>query len=285
MSQKSIPIILLLLFLFTSCNYPLSQEQMQQQVVETQVAAILTAAQTSLPVAEQTEINAETPNPPGTAETPALTNTSTTTSTPTVTPTQGDPSTMYGAAFWNNTLDNGSGFGLSGSGYDDGYTSITIQNGKMVLTSLTATGWKGWRLTDRGLANYYLEGTFIIPSCAGGDLYGLVFRSPDYSSGFGYYLGLTCDGKYSLQRWDSGGLATLISSTASPLIKSGSGQTNRLGIHAKGAALEIFINGESAQTITDGSYLNATIIGVFIAGKDSLNFSAQLDEIKMWSIP
>ncbi len=253
--------------------------------METQVAAILTAAQASLPAAGQSETNPETPNPPGIIETSTLTNTPGTTDTPTVTPTQGDPATVYGTAYWSNTLDSGSGFGLSGSGYDDGYTSITIQNGKMVLTSLSATGWKGWRLTDRGLANYYLEGTFIIPSCAGGDLYGLVFRSPDYSSGFGYYLGLTCDGKYSLQRWDSGGLATLISSTASPLIKSGSGQTNRLGILAKGAALEIFINGESAQAITDGSFLNATIIGVFIAGKDSINFSAQLDDIKMWSVP
>jgi len=154
----------------------------------------------------------------------------------------------------------------------------------MILTSLTGSGWKGWRLTDRSQPNFHLEGTFITQSCSGKDGYGLVIRAPDYTSGYGYYFGVTCDGQYSLMRWSEDGEVYLQSWKASPDIIGGSDQTNKLGVSADGTNLRLYANSKLIQEVNDPTFPAETIIGVFVAGLNP-NFIVELDQLDLWKIP
>jgi len=89
--KKSFSIILLLTFLLTSCNFPLTQATPDMNLVATRVAATLAAAETKtlptitvLPAETQSEI------------TPSPSVTSTLTPTATSTPLAGDPAQSLG---------------------------------------------------------------------------------------------------------------------------------------------------------------------------------------------
>lgn len=283
--KRSILLLLASIFLFTACNFPLAQPTVDQSAVATKVAQVLT--QTSLPPtsgSQPTNVNSLTPVPAGTTVTPLETATVTVTSTPTLTPTPSDPSQMYGSPYWQNGMDSGASFGLS-TPYNDGNSAFSISGGKLIMTSLTLSGWKGWRLTDRKIANYYMEDIFITQNCSGMDSYGIVFRAPDYSSGYGYYFGITCDGQYSLMRWSPSGESYLQSWKNSPEILSGSNQTNKIGVLVKGNDIKLYVNSKQIQEINDPTFPAQTIIGVFIAGFSTSNFTVDVDQITMWQVP
>jgi len=179
---------------------------------------------------------------------------------------------------WKDEFSNsGKSWGL----YTNDSTSITGQKGKLVLSSLTTNGWHGWTLTSRKPQNFYMEGTFRTVSCAGGDLYGLVIRAPDYGSGQGYYFGVTCDGRFSFARWDGNGLATIYDLTAHPAILPGANQTNRLGILASGDSFKLYANDALMQDVPDSILQKGGHIGAFIAGY-SAGFTVELSKIAYW---
>jgi len=180
-------------------------------------------------------------------------------------------------------MNDGKAFGLDASGYNDGYASFVVSNGAMVMTSL-ATAYKEWRLTDRSVSNYYLEGIFKTNSCSGSDQYGLAFRVPDYSSGYGYYLTITCDGKYSILKWDSSGTSTLINATTSDKLKAGSNQTNRIGVMVNGSDYTLYFNGEKIQEFNDSAFGSASKLGVFITGYNTANFTVDVDKLDLWNL-
>jgi hypothetical protein len=279
--KKWILAIVLVFLVPLGCNFPLLYPQGSIPTINTNPATTDTPTMTttiSLTSAQPTE----TLTPIFEISTP----TPTQTFTPTVTATPSDPAQAFGQPAWNNPLDNGQSFGLGSSGYDDDYTSIHVAAGKMVLTShLISPGWKGWRLTDRYLANYYLEGTFLTSNCSGLDSYGLVFRIPDYSSGYGYYFGISCDGRYSLLRWDSSGSTYLVPWTDNVLIKGGSDQNNRIGVIVNGANYSLYVNGQKIQDVYDGEFMTQTKIGVFIAAFNTPDLTVALDQLNMWTIP
>jgi hypothetical protein len=279
--KKWILAIVLFLLIPTGCNFPLLYPQGSMATSSNNPANIDTL--TTTPTAPIVSVQ------PTETLTPTLeisTATPTQTCTPTITVTPSDPAQAFGQPIWNNPLDNGQSFGLGSSGYDDEYTSIYIAAGKMMLTShLISPGWKGWRLTDRYLANYYLEGTFLTSNCNGLDSYGLIFRAPDYSSGYGYYFGISCDGRYSLLRWDSAGSTHLVPWTNNSEIKDGSNQSNRIGVTVNGANYSLYVNGQKIQDVSDGEFMTQTKIGVFIAAFNTPDFTVAMDQINMWAIP
>lgn len=280
--MKKILVVSLIGILFlSSCNFPLLKPTPDQSAVATKVAQALTQTVLPGPLPSQTTSGS---TPSATSSSIEATPTITSTSTATITATPSDPSQMYGAPYWHNGMDSGASFGLS-TPYNDGYSAFSISGGKMTMTGISLGGWKGWRLTDRKLANYYMEDIFNVQSCTGMGSYGIVFRSPDYSTGFGYYLGITCDGQYSLMRWSSSGETYIQNWKTSPEIVAGSNQTNKVGVLVKGNDIQIFINGKQVQSISDATFPTQTIIGVFIASMTTPNFTVDVDQIDMWQIP
>jgi hypothetical protein len=269
-------ILAILFFLFlSSCNFPLTPSNQAADEIAISVAV----AKTKTALANENPVSMET------LATPSINASITPSPSPSITPTSTDVSQSLGNPFWSNDLNNGSAFGLNAPITDD-YTRFEISNGKMVLTSQTTTGGKGWRMTDRGLSDYYLEGTFITGTCSGSDQYGLVFRAPDYSSGNGYYYSVTCGGQYSLMIWDLDNAKTnIIGWNTSDAIVTGSNQTNKLGVWVKGSTIKLLVNGKPLQEINNATYNTATKLGAFVAGKETLYFQIGVDQINLWTLP
>ena len=284
----------LLIFLITSCNLPGRNSNQSPNKVPTYFSQTLTARPregqvTANPSQTSTVVNQNTPSTQ-LSETPTITVTVTETVTTTVTntPTKepDDLKTILGNPTWKDTLDKGTAFFKDKPWvYEDDYNRISIENGKMILRSFgIGTGFRGWRLAPRKPKNFYLEATFSAPACNGSDMYGLLFRAADYSTGKGYYYGFTCDGHFNLTKWDDYGSSVIINPTSNSLILSGPNQTNRLGIKLINDKFALYANGKMIQEINDTSIQDGGYIGPFFAGQSG-NFTVEMKEIAYWLLP
>lgn len=208
---------------------------------------------------------------------------------PTATLSPGDPRARQGAPTSTDTMDNPTPW-LWPTGTDK-YSSATFSNGVQVITSLdTKAGWRLANPTGHEFTNTYIEATFKTNTCSGMDQYGIMLRVPVLSEpDQGYLFGVTCDGRYSLRRWDSkvspkGEMKRLVDWTTSSAINAGSNQTNRLGIFAVGKRLILYVNGalltEAQDTLFPSGYF-----GVFIDYDSTKDLSVQIDEMSYWVNP
>lgn len=282
--KKLLPITLALMLLLGACSSPQANQPTPDQV-GTVVAQTLNAWQpaTETPGAvpsetlapSATHLPSDTPQPSVTATPP-----------PTATPAPGDPAFSLGQPTWKTNFDDNKVFFTGGeSEYSDGYTQIRWEPGKLVLTSLTNTGWKGWRLAYFKPKNVYLQAVLNTRSCAENDQYGLVFRAPDYESGSGYHFGLTCTGKFGLRVWKDGNATTLVDWSENSAILGGPNQANRLGVQISGNAIKLYANGVLLKEISDATFSDGGHFGLFITGVSSTNFTYEVDEIAYWELP
>lgn len=276
--------ILILIIMLAGCNLPTRQTATPEaDLVGTSVALTLTSQPIAIePISTQPSQSTVATQTMEASPIPSQTPQPTT--TPTSTPPVDDIRQAYGTPTWQRGMEDGKSFGLDAGGYDDGNTRFSVANGVMSIYSNSTIGFRGWRLANPKPQNMYLEGTFRTTSCSGNDTYGLVFRAADYTSGYGYYAGFTCDGKYLLTRWDSAGNSTVIAATESDLIQKGSNQTNRLGILADSTNISLYANGKLIKTISENSLSSGGNIGPFISAYSG-GFSYELDEIVYWDLP
>lgn len=281
-------VILILAAILTSCSLPGLKPQPTVDYVATQVSLALTTFPTAtLPPALPSSTTAPTNAP---QSTPTLEPTPTliipsSTPQPSATSAPTDPLQSLGSPSWQDTFDNGAYWGLDSSGYSDDYTAIKVENGSLVLTSKTSTGWQGWRISGKEAGDAYIEAAITTASCSGGDTYGLILRAPDYTSGHGYYLELTCSGKYALSVWDSSSSRKLVDFTDTSFINSGSSQTNRIGIWMQGSTLKLFANGSLLTELTDNSITGSGHLGFFIAAYQTPGFSYSVSDLSLWNLP
>lgn len=271
---------LMLIVIVTGCNLP-NSPVISPEVIATQVSNLLT---TTPALDEPSDIPTENPTItiqftpeiilPSETAIPSQESAQTPTALPMGIPT--------GAPNWTEPFDVGTRFGINSEGYDDGQTKIIVSNGFLTMTSISAMGWRGWRLTSQKPANYYMQANFQTNECVGSDQYGLVVQSPDYESGFGYYFGLTCDGRYAFQKWEDSGLSNLQGWINDQNIIAGSNQNNKIGILKLGNQYNLYINNISIVMIDDEKFSAPGYFGPYIAGVNTPNFSFQLDEISYW---
>ena len=265
------------------CNLP-DSTQSNPDIIATQVSNLLTTTpEISNPTNEDPTLNI----PTITVELTEVENQPSETATfePTITRTVQPPGIPTGSPSWSDSFDNGARFGINPEGYDDGQTRIIISDGSMILTSISASGWRGWRVTSQKPGNYYLKADFQTEDCGGSDQYGLVIQSPDFESGFGYYFGLTCDGRYAFQKWEDGGLSNLQGWTNDTNINPGTNQNNSIGILKSGNQYNLFVNNVALVTVDDEKFSSPGYFGPFIAGVNTANFSIKLNEIAYWNLP
>jgi len=201
---------------------------------------------------------------------------------PSPTPPTGDPKSYLGEPSWHSTLETSKAFYQ----YENENTRVTIENGALLLTGLSADGWLGWSLTYSNPAqNFYLEGLFSPQTCSGADLYGLVFRSADNDSG--YFFGVTCDGRYNLhaRNFDDGSDQVLVDLTPGSAIQIGSNSVNRVGVMANGNKIGLYANGSLLQEVTDETFKVKGNFGAIVAANNTSGFTAKMDEISLWVLP
>jgi hypothetical protein len=182
-----------------------------------------------------------------------------------------------GTATWTDNLDNANNWYL----LDTANTKFTQADGKLVMTSINPGSGEEWGLSNKPSMNdYYLQATFITGSaCSGLDRYGLLARSPDPDKG--YVFEFSCDGHYRLYTWDGTNYHALQEwHTAAP-IKTGSDQTNLMGIWMKGSTLRLYANGYKLAEFTDSTFDHGQF-GLVIGSINTHNLTVYVDQVAYW---
>ena len=165
-------------------------------VTATSAAAPADTPESQSPAATETAAPGDTPAPTATPTATAQP------AGPTATLPAGDPRSRLGAPKSTDAMDNASTW-VWPTGSDQ-FSGATFTNGTQAITSLDPKD--GWRLANplgREFTNTYLEATFKTGSCSGMDHYGIILRVPVVREpDQGYLFGISCDGHYSLRRWN-----------------------------------------------------------------------------------
>ena len=196
-----------------------------------------------------------------------------------------DPAVYLGEAFWTDEMDTAE-FWPSGS---DDFTSAEFGNGKLSITALNEIN--GWRIASTPvLGDAYIEADVKMGACKETDGYGFIFRVPE-NTGYnqGYLFGITCDGRYSIRKWNglSGENGTMINLQyykTSAWINKGKDQSNRIGVMMLGDRLVMFVNGEKVGEVTDDAY-STGFFGLYINRDKTEKLNILVDSVSYWVDP
>ena len=285
-------LFLALLIALVSCSMPANnarfaqtQEVAYTAAAETVIAQLTEAAFITTPVTitlsptaaiiqASTELPSETPSP-------------TSTLTPTNSPTSevvlsqisapDDPKPQLGEPDWLDNFQDGDNWSL----YEDEYVHFRVRDEVLKMTSFDAIGRDSCMLTWPEPGNYYLEVIATPGACDGLDRYGIIFRT---DAEVGYLYGFSCDGQYSLRRWNGEDFKALVDWIESPHIIPGADQMNRLGLLVEDDQFSLYANGYLLEEASDDTYLDGGF-GLFIASKETDNFNVQVSEVAYWEFP
>lgn len=202
---------------------------------------------------------------------------------PTPTGVAGDPRTTLGTPTWTDKMNDGNNWP---TGADPaGFSEIVFENGFMELSALKPID--GWRLTFNKLTNVYLEMTVNSGSCLPKDRYGMIARVPSLTdANRGYLFGFTCDGKFSIRKWDgaANSMSNFIVWKTNAAINAGANKVNRLGVMMSGSKLSIYANGVLLGDVLDSTWLEGNF-GIFAGAHESSTYTLKVDEISYWKLP
>jgi hypothetical protein len=277
---------------------PVNQEAVFTSAAETIIAQLTQSAPTYTAgePAVQTPLATEpaTPSPPtdpspepGSSPTPTVTVTETQsasdspTPSPTSTPLPSDPRARFGDPDFSDTFVSSENWPL----FEDDHVSFEVARNRLVMTAFKPDSWDSWMLSWPSLEDFYIEMTATQERCSGLDRYGMMLRATQSTRGYvGYLLGISCDGRYSLRRWDGNRFVTLVDWTPNDRLNAGSDQMNRFGMLAEGNRLGIYANGQLLEEISDNTHAEGRI-GVFVGSVNTDNFTVQVEEVAFWELP
>lgn len=195
-----------------------------------------------------------------------------------------DPKKELGSPTWKDDLSTGKYWSLDSGDFIIDTTTLSVNNGKLSASAAVTGKGTNWWLTYLTFQDAYLEATFDVGECKNDDQYGLVFRAPDYESGFAYYFHVTCDGHYDIRRWSSNGSTMLLGMPSSEKINTGANQTNTLGVWVKGPIIRLYVNDFLIEELNDSSLSNTGHFGFFINARQTSGFTISMDEISYWTL-
>ena len=201
---------------------------------------------------------------------------------PSATPPADNPKKDLGQPSWRDDLSTGKNWNLDSGDQEFGSTRFYHENGYLGASSGTTTSGYIWWLNYLEFKDAYLEAEFETVNCSGDDQYGLVFRAPDYTSGFSYYFTVTCDGRYSVRRWNGAGSIFLLDLPKSSVINAGPNQINKLGVWVNDAVIRLYVNDQFLEEINDTGLQDKGHFGLFINAKQTPGFTIKMDEIAYW---
>lgn len=311
MKKKIIVTIIVLVIFLAGCSLIPKFQQAKDEYLETRVAEMLEELPTEEPVVEEpaeeepvaepeeesveetapaeeeTEEVEEPEETPEADETPEETEVPEEEPEPEPEPTveSDDPAIYLGEADWIDEMETAEYWP---TGVDE-FTSAAFENGTLKLTALSETN--GWRIASTPvLGNAYIEADVKMGTCKDTDGYGFIFRVPE-SSGYnrGYLFGITCDGRYSMRKWDglageSGAMSWLKYYTISESINEGANQSNRIGVMALDNRFILYVNGEKVDEVSDDAYAEG-FFGLYVNRDKTENLAIVVDKVSYWTDP
>lgn len=170
------------------------------------------------------------------------------TETPAVTPTQErtpKPGMMVelGEIIYEDQFTSSEGWILPQSGRG----LISIGNGELnIIINETGSYLAGTR-EKPDVGDFYAEITANPVLCSSRDEYGFLFG---VVGGIQYYsFGLSCSGEVRLERFDAGGIITLLPWTRDASVPIGAPSVTKLAVVADDDEIHIYINGESLFSV------------------------------------
>lgn len=292
-------LIIVLIITLTACNLPAPSPPTPSEpeaaytiAAQTIIAQLTEVARTLTPTVGPTEA---LPSPTASAA-PEMTATLTVlpptetatplpaTDTPTASPTfpSGDPRLSLGDPDFYDNFASGANWPL----YEDDHVSFRINDEtQLIMTAFKPEQWDGFMLANPTVKDFYLEMTARFRQCSGLDRFGLVFRSVPSDQGYlGYLFGVSCDGRYSLRRWDGKNFIKIIDWTESDVLNSGSQQGNRIGVMVRGNRFSLYANGVLLKEATDDTHASGRF-GVFVGSANTSNFKVEVEEVSQWDLP
>jgi uncharacterized protein YraI len=271
MKQISLTLLILITIVLAACAPAATPAPAQptpvpvdnQATVDASVAATLAAqppapTQPPPPAAVPTEVPAAEP-------TPAL--------------EAGDPALELGAPDGVDTFDSAVNF----SPMVTKCFQTQITGGQFVMAANGVPGTYCWTISWPQIQDFYIETTAVMPDiCTAGDQFGLLFRSPDSSSG--YLFGLNCAGEYSLKLVSGGSVTDLVAPTASEYILTNGGEINRLGVAAYGGDYQLYANGKYLNSASDYTYVVSGDLGYYVNAATATPFISRYEELKVWTL-
>jgi hypothetical protein len=284
-----------------ACNLPASTEApptdqlaANTAAAETIIAQLTEVVETLTPAATEGPL----PEPTQTTVISDITETVLPTTAPTVVPTEldatatspppptptldaSDPKAGLGDPVFYDTFSDGNNWPL----YTDEHVSFEVKDSNLVMTAFNPDHYNGWILTWPVISDFYLEMTTKTQECSGKDQYGTMVRAVKTDQGYiGYLYGISCDGHYSLRRWNGQKYVQLVDWTPSEYINTGSNQKNRIGLMANGNQFSMYANGKLIGEFQDDTHGEGRF-GVLIGSVSTPDVEVLVDEIAYWDLP
>jgi len=157
------------------------------------------------------------------------------------------------------------------------------EDGHLRATDYLADTFIWWSTTipDIEAGNIYVEVTAQPQSCSGKDSYGLAIRVDPVERNSGYILEFACDGSFRIRKLFAGSIRTLLDWQSSESIWPGGGETNTMGLLARGPRLVAFANGEMLAEIEDTSFTSGNY-GLFANAANTPGFTVLFDDFRLW---
>jgi hypothetical protein len=191
---------------------------------------------------------------------------------------EGDPALELGAPDGVDTFDSAINF----APMESKCFQSEITGGQFVMAAEVRRVLSAGRLLGAN-PGFYIETTAVMPDvCTPEDNFGLLFRSPDSTSG--YLYGLSCVGQYSLKKVTGGSVTELTPLTTSKYILKGSGEINRLGVAAYDGSYYLFANGKYLATVYDYTYVQAGDLGYYVNAATAQPFVSRYNDLKVWTL-
>ena len=196
---------------------------------------------------------------------------------PPPTPIPGDPEQELGNPNGRDDFSTANNW----TGFDNDCFKSEVTGGQFVMTAKGKAGFSCWETTWPSVDNYYLQTNIVNPEvCDADDRFGMFIRTPDLTAG--YLVGLTCDGRLAMTKWDGENTDVIVNFVSSEHINLGLGANNRLGVLAHGDTYHLYVNGHLIAEASDASYVGAYRFGYFVRAATENQFIAKFDDMAIW---
>lgn len=289
--KKIIPILIIILLLISSCNFPKNETISEDPVVATNVSQLLTkAAQERLeqelaalatpepetlpyPIEDEAEATAKEPESLSEAESPDSTETEDL-DTESDQPASDLP--WNGEPLYQESFDNGSYWN-----FENPYLLSRVANGQLEFTSKGSPWWTSFYTTKPELKNGYFETSFSSSNCSDNDRFGLVIRWTRTNSF--YYMGVTCDGKWGFSQYTSDNrILDLLPYESNDALKDPA-ESKQIGILAKDSEFEFYINRQLVGSLSHDAISDAGFFGFMSMTPGSQPSKTLIDKLEVWA--
>jgi putative lipoprotein len=188
-----------------------------------------------------------------------------------------NPAILLGEPDGIDTFDNANNWSL----FDATCFKSEITGGKFVMNAKGLEGQACWEVSWPKIQDFYTEVTIEMPdSCNAKDRFGLIFRAPDNNRG--YLYGLSCDGEFSMTKWDGYETSVIVESDTDPVIATGKGLSNRIGVLASSDNYYLYVNGQYITQGQDSTFITDGKIGFFVRAASNQDFKVSFDDLSIW---